>query len=145
MSDFPTQPITIYHKNKQEIYERYVKDASFRNTSMLNRDQYGYNGSDKAIVRVFDTEGYNTSIHMQNNTAILNCPLNCFLGTKWKVQLGDIVVNGIVEDEIETTAPLTELGKKYGKENVFKINSINVLIFDDEDVEELNHVKLGCI
>lgn len=39
MSDFPTKKITIYHKNEQGKYDRYVKDASFRNTSMLNRDK----------------------------------------------------------------------------------------------------------
>lgn len=145
MYDFPKQTITIYHKNEQEVYERYVKDASFRNTAMLNKDQYGYNGSDKAIIRIFDVKGYNKSIHIKNTTSMLNCPLNSFLGETWKIQLGDIVVNGIVEDEIETTAPITELSKKYGKENVFKVNNINLLIFDDKDIEELNHVKLGCI
>lgn len=144
MSDFPTQEITIYHKNKQNKYERYVKEASIRNTSMLNHNKNGFSGSDKAIIRIFDVKGYNKSIHIQNTSSILNCPLNYFLGETWKIAQGDIIVNGVVKDEIETTLN-TELSKKYGKENVFKVNSINVLIYDDEDIEELNHVKLGCI
>lgn len=144
MSDFPTQEITIYHKNKQNKYERYVKEASIRNTSMLNHNRNGFNSNDKAIIRIFDVKGYNKSIHIQNTSSILNCPLNCFLGETWKVAQGDIIVNGVIKDEIETT-PNTELSKKYGKENVFKVNSINVLIYDDKDIEELNHVKLGCI
>lgn len=145
MSDFPTQYITIYHKNQDNKYERLVKEASFRNTSMLNHEKYGFSSSDKAIIRVFDTKGYNKSIHIQNTSSVLNCPLNSFLGETWKVSQGDVVVNGIVKDEIKTTAPNTELSQKYGKENVFKVNSINILIYNDEDLEELNHVKMGCI
>lgn len=145
MSDFPTQNITIYHKNNQNLYERYTKEASIRNTSMLNRDKYGFSENDKLLVRVFDVEGYNNSVKIKNNSSVLNCPLNSFLGSNWKVQLGDIIVNGTVEDDIKTTTPHTELSKKYGKDNVFKVNSINVLIFNDEDIEEINHIKLGCI
>lgn len=145
MDDFPTQEITIYHKNKESNYERYIKEASFRNTSMLNKDKYGFNSSDKALIRIFDVKGYNKSIHVINTTAMLNCPLNSFLGETWKISKGDIIVNGIVKDEIQTTAPITELNKKYGQENVFKVNSVNILIYNDNDLEELNHVKLGCI
>lgn len=145
MNDFPTQKITIYHKNEKSEYERYEKEASFRNTSMLNREKYGFNGTDKALIRIFDIQGYNKSVHIKNNSVILNCPLNCFLGETWKIQKGDVIVNGIVKDKIETTAPATELSKKYGQENVFKVNSINILIYNDSDLKELNHVKLGCI
>ena len=145
MSDFPTQRITIYHKNEQNQYERYEKDASLRNTSMMNRNKNGFSCTDNVIIRIFDVKGYNKSIHIQNTSSVLNCPLNSFLGETWKVSQGDIIVNGIVEDEIQTTAPNTELSKKYGKENVFKVNSINLQIFNDDDIEELNHVKLGCI
>lgn len=145
MSDFPMQEITIYHKNDKGQYERYVKEASFRNTSLLNRDNYGFSNSDKATIRIFDVSGYNKSLFNTNNSAILNLPLNSFLGTKWKVQKNDVIVNGNVPDLIETTAPATELSKKYGQENVFKVNSINILIYEDTDLEELNHVKLGCV
>ena len=145
MSDFPTQKITIYHKNKQNKYERYVKEASFRNTSMLKHNKNGFSSSDKVIVRIFDVKGYNKSIHIQNTSSVLNCTLNSFLGETWKVSQGDIIVNGAVYDEIETTAPNTELSKKYGKENIFKVNSINILIFNDDDTEESNHIKMGCI
>lgn len=145
MSDFPMQKITIYHKNVQGLYERYVKDASFRNTSMLNKDNYGFSSTDKAVIRIFDVADYNKSIHIQNTNSVLNFPLNCFLGETWKVQKEDIIVNGIVGDEIVGTAPLTQLSNKYGKENVFKVNSLNIFIYDDEDLEELNHVKIGCV
>lgn len=145
MNDFPMQEITIYHKNEKNEYERYEKEASFRNTSMLNREKYGFNSTDKALIRVFDTRGYNKSIHIKNNSSVLNCPLNSFIGETWKIQKGDVIVNGIVEDRIQTTAPSTELSKKYGQENVFKVNSVNILIYNDSDLKELNHVKLGCI
>lgn len=145
MSDFPKQKVTIYHKNEQNKYERYVKEASIRNTSLLNKDRYGLNSSDNVIIRIFDTKGYNKNIHMKNTTAILNCPLSSFLGETWKIQQGDIIVNGFVKEEIEGNTPQTLLNKKYGKENVFKVNSINILIFFDDDIEETNHVKLGCI
>ena len=145
MSDFPMQEITIYHKNDEGHYERYVKEASFRNTSLLNRDNYGFSNSDKATIRIFDVSGYNKSLFNKNNSAILNLPLNSFLGSKWKVQKNDVIVNGNVPDLIDTTAPATILSKKYGQENVFKVNSINIFIYEDKDLEELNHVKLGCV
>ncbi len=145
MSDFPLQKVTIYHKVKDNEYERYVKDVSLRNASMLNKKNYGFSNEDTAIIRVFDVKGYNKSIHIKNTNSILNFPLNSFLGETWKVKLGDVIVNGITEDEISLNTPITELSKKYGKENVFKVNSINIFIFDDEDIEELNHIKLGCV
>lgn len=145
MSDFPIQKITIYHKNEQKQYERYVKDGSFRNTSMLNKKKYGFNSTDKVIVRIFDVKGYNKSMHIKNTSSTLNCPLNSFLGDTWKIKLGDIVVNGFIDDRINGTTPITQLSAKYGKENVFKVDSINLLILDDDNLEEINHVKLGCI
>ncbi len=145
MSDFPMQKITIYHKNEKGQHERYVKEASFRNTSMLNKDNYGFSSTDKAVIRIFDVKGYNKSIHIPNTNSVLNCPLNSFLGETWKIKKEDVVVNGIVDDEITGAAPLTQLGNKYGKENVFKVNSLNILIHNDEDLQELNHVKIGCV
>ena len=145
MSDFPTQKITIYHKNEQGKYERYVKEASFRNTATLNREKYGFSSSDNAIMRIFDVKGYNKSLYIKNTSSILDCPLNSFLGETWKISKGDIIVNTDIEDTIKTTAPNTELSEKYGKENVFKVNSINILIFNDNDFEDLNHIKVGCI
>lgn len=144
MSDFPMQEITIFHKNEYKEYERFVKLASIRNTSLLNRNKTGISTNDNAIVRIFDTEYYNTSL-VDDNFPTLNMPLDCFLGVNWKVQKDDIIVNGEVFDTIETTASATELSKKYGKENVFKVNSVQIFIYDDVDLKELNHVKLGLV
>lgn len=134
MSDFPIQKITIYHKNDDK-WDRYVKEASYRNASALNRNKNGLgsstlnrnkssNSTDDVLIRIFDVEEYNLS---------------------WFAQINDIIVNREVEDEIEGTTPITQLSDKYGKENVHKINSINDFIFDDEDIEELNHIKLRCV
>ena len=144
MSDFPMQKITIFHKNEYKEYERFVKLASIRNTSLLNRNKTGISTNDNAIVRIFDTEYYNTSL-VDDNFPTLNMPLDCFLGVNWKVQKDDIIVNGEVFDTIGTTAPATELSKKYGKENVFKVNSVQIFIYDDVDLKELNHVKLRLV
>lgn len=145
MNEFPTQPITIYHKNQDGKYEIFIKEASIRNVSMLKHSKNGFESNNNVILRIFDVKGYNKSIFIKNTSSTLNCPLNSFLGETWKISQGDIVVNGKVDDEIKTTTLNTELSKKYGKENVFKVNNINVLIFNDDDIEELNHVKLGCI
>ena len=145
MSDFPTRKITIYHKNEKGNYERFVKEASVRNTLMLNNNNYGFSSTNSVIIRIFDIKGYNKSIHIKNTESTLNCPLNSFIGKTWKIKMEDVIVNGIVKDEIEGSTPITQLSKKYGKENVFKVNSINVLIFNDDDIEELNHVKIGAI
>ena len=122
MSDFPMKTITIYHKkveNKVTTYERYVKEASYRNTSVLNRNKTGVSTTDTALIRIFDVKEY-------NNT--------------WFIQKGDIIVNKEVEDEIEGTSPITQLSNKYGRENVHEIASIDNFIFG----EELDHIKIGA-
>ena len=122
MEDFPMQNITIYHKNTENKWDRYVKEASYRNTSILNRNKNGENGTDNALIRIFDIEDYNS---------------------KWFANKGDVIVNKEVEDEIEGNTPFTQLSEKYGKDNVHKITSIDKFIFNDKDLP--NHVKVGAI
>ena len=122
MSDFPTRKITIYHKkveNKVTTYERYVKEASYRNTSVLNRNKTGVSTTDTALIRIFDVKEY-------NNT--------------WFIQKGDVIVNKEVEDEIEGTSPITQLSNKYGRENVHEVVSKDNFIFG----EKLDHIKIGA-
>lgn len=123
MSDFPMRQITIYHKSNNS-WIRYAKEASYRNNSILNHNKNGSSSTDDVIVRIFDIEGYNL---------------------EWFVQEGDYIVNKKVTDEIEGNTPATQLSKLYGKENVHKVTSINNLIFNDSDIAELEHIKVGCI
>ena len=120
MEDFPIQKITIYHK-VDTAWNRYVIEASYRNTSILNHNKSGSNSTDNALIRIFNIDEYNKT---------------------WFVSKGDIVVNKGVDDEVKNT-PLTELSKKYGTENVHKITSIDKFLFNDEELP--NHIKLGCI
>ena len=115
------QDITIYHKEGTQ-YVRYPKIASVRNTSYLNRNKTGVQTADNALIRVFDTKGY-------NNT--------------WKCQKGDIIVSKKVLDDI-VKAPLTELREKYGKDYVYEVSSIDIFDFKDNDLLELNHIKIGA-
>lgn len=115
------QEITIYHKENQQ-WIRYPKVASVRNTSVLNRNKTGLNNTDNALIRIFDASNF---------------------GFGWKCNKGDIIVAKNVEDKI-IQAPLTELKAKYGKEYVFEVASIDIFNFQDEDLEELNHIKIGC-
>lgn len=124
MEDFPMQDITIYHKNSENKWDRYVKQASYRDTSILNHNRNGSDSTDNVLIRIFDIEGYNS---------------------KWFVNKGDVVVNKEIEDKIEGNTPITQLSEKYGSDNVHKVNSIDKFIFDDEDIEELNHIKVGAI
>ena len=121
MIDEILQDITIYHKEENK-YIRYPKLASLRNTSYLNRNKTGLQTTDNALIRIFDTKGY-------NNT--------------WKCEKGDIIVSKKVKDDIEK-APLTELQKKYGKDYVYEVSSIDVFDFKDDDLLELNHIKIGA-
>ena len=121
MIDEILQDITIYHKEENK-YIRYPKLASLRNTSYLNRNKTGLQTTDNALIRIFDTKGY-------NNT--------------WKCQKGDIIVSKKVKDDIEK-APLTELQKKYGKDYVYEVSSIDIFDFKDNDLLELNHIKIGA-
>ncbi len=122
MADIPKRKITIYHKNNN-TFERYVIEASYRNTSIQNRNKNGTSSSDNALIRIFDLEEYNS---------------------KWFVEKGDIVVNREVDDDIKET-PATILSKKYGVQNVHKVVSIGDFNFNDEDIEELKHIKIGAI
>ena len=124
MSYFPTQKITIYHKNNENRWDRYVIEASYRDTSILNHNRNGSNSTDNVLIRIFDVKEYNS---------------------KWFVEKDDIIMNKEVTDVIEGNTPLTQLSKKYGKDNVHKVTSIDNFLFDDEDLKELNHIKLGCI
>ena len=121
MEDFPTQKITIYHK-ADNVWNRYVVEASYRNTSISNHNKSGSSSTDNALIRIFDIVGYNS---------------------KWFVQKNDTIVNEEVKDVIEGNTPLTQLTKKYGEENVHKVTSIDKFILDDEELP--NHIKLGCI
>lgn len=123
MSDFPTQKVTIYHRNGKQ-WDSYVKEASYRNTSIVNRNKNGSNSTDNALIRIFDVEGYNLT---------------------WFALKDDVIINKEVQDIIDGNTPITQLSNKYGKDNVHKITSIDKFIFDDEDMEELNHIKLGCV
>ena len=123
MTVFPMQKVTIYHKNGKQ-WDRYVKEASYRNTSVVNHNRNGSSSTDNALIRVFDVKGYNLT---------------------WFVQKDDIIVNEEVEDIIENNTPITQLSNQYGKDNVHKVTSIDKFIFEDEDIEQLNHIKLGCI
>ena len=121
-NDFPMQKITIYHKrieNKVTTYERYVLDASYRNTSIQNRNKTGVSNSDNALIRIFDIKGY-------NNT--------------WYIEKDDVIVNKEVTDTIEGTTPITQLSKKYGRDNIHEVVSIDKFIFG----EELDHIKIGA-
>ena len=115
------QDITIYHKNNDNSYSRYNLVASVRNTSYLNRNKTGVSTSDNALIRVFDVDGYNTT---------------------WKCEKCDVVLDMKSEYDI-IKAPLTELREKYGKSSVYEVSSVEKFIFKDEDVKELNHIKIG--
>ena len=115
------QDITIYHKNNDNSYSRYNLVASVRNTSYLNRNKTGVSTSDNALIRAFDVDGYNTT---------------------WKCEKCDVVLDMKSEYDI-IKAPLTELRAKYGKSSVYEVSSVEKFIFKDEDVKELNHIKIG--
>lgn len=120
--DFPVNEITIYHKKKEKEYELFHVQASVRHNSILNHNRNGANSVENVIIRIFDIEGYNS---------------------KWKVEKDDVIVNLNVKDTIDS-AVYSELKKKYSTENVFVVKEVNKFIFDDEDLDELSHIKLGC-
>ena len=122
MEDFPLQKITIYHKkveNKITTYERYVINASYRNTSIKNRNTVGVSNTDNTLIRIFDLNGYNNI---------------------WYIDKDDIIVNQEVNDNIQGTSPIMQLSDKYGFDNVHKVVSIDKFIFG----EELDHIKIGA-
>lgn len=115
------QEITIYHK-EADTWTRYVVDASVRNTSYLNRNTTGVQTTDNALIRIFDVNQYNVS---------------------YKIAKGDVVYPHKSEYEI-VKAPLTELKNLYGKENVYEVSSVEEFIFDNPQIKDLNHIKIGA-
>ena len=112
--------ITIYHKTDNS-WVKYHKEASVRDTSILNRNNLGKSDSDTGVIRVFDIKDYKVN---------------------WFVGKGDVIVIGNVDDDI-TSAPITNLRQKYGYENVFSVRSIDKFIFSDNSLESIEHIKLG--
>ncbi len=116
------QNITLYHKTNNGIV-RYPLIASYRGTSILNRNNTGVSTSDSVLIRIF---------YIDNET--------------FDISKDDVIVNQLVNNTfIDSTIPLTTLQNQYGKDNVFKVRSIDPFNFDDEDLRELNHVKVGLI
>jgi hypothetical protein len=123
MSEFPTQKITIYHKEQTE-YKRYVVTASIRHTYILNHNKNGNTSIDSVLIRIFDIDNVNV---------------------EYLIAKGDIVVDCEVKDIINGNTPQAQLEKIYGKESVFKVNSAEYFKFDDEDIKDLFHMKVGCV
>lgn len=121
-NDFPKHNITIYHK-VDKTYTRYVVEASVRHTSILNRNRSGASTTDTVLIRIFNIKGYNSTFFVDKD---------------------DVIVDMEIKEDIEGTTPYTQIAEKYGRDNVFKVSSIDKFIFDDEDIEDLNHIKLGC-
>ncbi len=120
MIDSLLQDITIYHKSGSE-YIRYNIQASVRRTAYLNRNNTGVNSTDTALIRVFDIDGYNSM---------------------WRCEKGDVIVLKSVNNEI-VNAPLTELIREYGKSDVIEVSSVEPFIFDNLDIKQINHIKIG--
>lgn len=117
------EEITIYHQNNDKQWVRYHTNASVRNTSIRNRTATGVSAIDSALIRVFDVDGY-------NNT--------------YFVKKGDIIVKGRV-DLYVNNAPVSELRKRYGDENVYQVRSVDEFVFKDGSIKELQHIKIGAI
>lgn len=118
MIDELLQDITIYSKDGAN---RYNLRASVRNTEYLNRNERGLSDTDNVLIRVFDIKGYKTS---------------------WTVEKGFVIVLNNVSDSV-TTSPLTELRKKYGKENVVEVSDIAENIYSLPILKPINHIKIG--
>lgn len=116
------QEITVYHK-QDNGYLRQVLIASVRSTSILNRTSTGVSTNDTGLIRIFDIDN----------------------GTDYLISKDDVVVNKSVDTEIQGTTPITTLQNLYGKDNVWKVKSVDIFRFDDEDINELNHTKVGLV
>ncbi len=123
--DFPKQDITIYHKNSNKEIEKFNVKASVRLTYTINHNRTGSSSVDSALIRVFENDIVNKNMAVAKD---------------------DVIVVKKIKDTItNSNEPYTELSKKYGKDNVFKVHSVENLVFNDIDIQEVNHIKLGCI
>ena len=117
------EEITIYHQNEDKQWVRHHTTASVRNTSIRNRTTTGVSTLDNALIRIFDVDGY-------NNT--------------YFIKKGDVIVKGHV-DLYVSNAPVSELRKRYGDDQVYQVKSVDEFIFKDESIKDLQHIKVGAI
>lgn len=123
--EFPKQDITIYHKNSNKENERFDVKASVRLTYTINHNRTGSSSVDSALIRVFENDITNKEMVIAKDDVI--------------------VVKKVTDTITNNNTPYTELSEKYGKDNVFKVHSVENLVFNDSDIQESNHIKIGCI
>ena len=122
MNENLLEDITIYHKSNN-TYVVYHKVASVRCTSIRNRTNTGKTDNDNVLIRIFDIENY---------------------GTNYNVEKDDVIVRGNVNTEV-TNTPLTTLRAVHGKDKVYLVRSIDIFNFSDNDLNDLEHIKIGAI
>ena len=128
MSVFTEQPITIYNRYKDGNsykWHKTYKMATFRNGSLEYLTNTTENTSYTSLCRIYDTSDY---VEQQK-----------YAGEGWTCQNKDIIVSKHIDDEITTSAPITELRNKYGNNNVFSIVSYD----DYRKRTRLSHIKIG--
>lgn len=113
------EDITVFYK-VDNVYKRKVVKASIRNTTSTTRSTYGLNENENVLIRIFSVIDYLETWHIQN---------------------GDIIVRDIANEELNTDAPITYLQEKYGKNKVYKVNSVQDNIYGSS----LDHIKIGAI
>lgn len=111
-----TKPITVYSGNS---YDKYKVNATIRKESKLIRNNSGIEEVEHIVLRIFNTKSFKKT---------------------WNVKQGDVIVLQNVDDII-TNNPLTNLQKKYGKENVCKAKEITENIYNTS----LDHIKIIAI
>ena len=115
---FPMKKITIYHKEENE-WIRQNKMASVRTSSSIMHENTGVNTKKQAKIRIFDFNGYKIT---------------------WNCEKRDVIVLVDTKYEIKE-APMTELKREFGEENVFEVSYVQPNIYE----EALDHIKIECV
>lgn len=114
----PMEKITIYHKSGNE-WIRYNKMASVRKSSSVLIENTGANTKEAALIRIFDFDGYKLT---------------------WDCEKRDVVVTKDTKYDIKI-APVSELRKECGENNVFEVSSVEPHLYG----VELDHIKIRCV
>jgi hypothetical protein len=132
----PNCDITIYNKyieNRVEKWQRSeILEVGWQDTKAVNSQRFGTAANLAAVFIPFDRKatGYATPKQWQALTDKTG---------RWTLQEGDVIVRGIVTDEIDGSFTITDLRAE--NDNVVTIASVDAM---DQGSPAVQHFDVGC-
>lgn len=129
---------TIYNKyvdpsTRKEVWTRYqVRDVAWENRKAANVLRSGNLEADQAAI-------YIPLANMENYLSPRDWEALTSKAGKWTLRQGDMIVNGLVADNITSTFTISDLERKYN--DVLTIRSVDRM---DQGRVSMHHYQIGA-